>query len=137
MAYLNARTDVKTVFGTYSIKRNEVAVELSNDDSIYDYVLRDPQYKSLQNEIEQVSNNSDILMSPKDYLAKKNADLLSISDKLKDTYKTDFLSLLEQSYSQSEAKKIALEQSAKRKEFLMSIHKKKFPKELSYFKDKL
>lgn len=135
--FFKKRTDVKTVFGTYTIEKDSVNPTLSADDSMYDYVLRDPQYKSIQNEIEQVSNNSNITMAPAQYIKDKNADILEIAAKLQSSYKADYINLLTQSFSQSEARKIALEQSAKRKEFLMSLHKKKFPKELSYLKDKL
>ncbi len=128
---------VKTVFGDYDIAEDSVSVKLSKTDSEYDYVLRDPQYKSIQYEIEQVANNSNIMMDPKQYLKDKNVDIIRIANELKISYKNDYIALLTQSYTQSQARKIALEQSKKRKEFLMDLHKKKFPKELSHLKDKL
>lgn len=137
MAFLKKREKVQSVFGTYDIEEDKTDIKFGADPSFYDYVLRDPQYKSIQNEIEQVANNSNIIMAPAQYMKDKNADIINIANKLKESYRADYIQLLTQSYTQSEARKIALEQSAKRKEFLMSIHKKKFPKELSYLKDKL
>ncbi len=131
------RKNIKTVFGTYDIEKDSTDVKLSADSSIYDYVLRDPQYKSLQYEIEQVGNNSNIMMNPAQYVKDKNEDIVRIANELQVSYKKDYIALLNQSYTQSQARKIALEQSKKRKEFLMELHKKKFPKELSYLKDKL
>ncbi len=131
------RKNIKTVFGTYDIEGDSTDVKLSADSSIYDYVLRDPQYKSLQYEIEQVGNNSNIMMNPAQYVKDKNEDIVRIANELQVSYKKDYIALLNQSYTQSQARKIALEQSKKRKEFLMELHKKKFPKELSYLKDKL
>ncbi len=131
------RKNIKTVFGTYDIEVDSTDVKLSADSSIYDYVLRDPQYKSLQYEIEQVGNNSNIMMNPAQYVKDKNEDIVRIANELQVSYKKDYIALLNQSYTQSQARKIALEQSKKRKEFLMELHKKKFPKELSYLKDKL
>ena len=136
-SFLKKRTNVKSVFGTYTIEQDATDVTFGADPTFYDYVLRDPQYKSIQNEIEQVANNSNIMMNPSQYIKDKNDDIIKIANKLKESYKADYIQLLEQSYTQSEARKMALEQSAKRKEFLMSLHKKKFPKELSYLKDKL
>lgn len=134
----NKRTAVKSVFGTYTIKEDETDLVFTpDDDSTYDFILRDPQYKSIQNEIVQAQNYSLIQFDPKTYLENKRKDIIDIADKLKAKYIEDFTQLLKESFTESEAKKMALEQSQKRKEFLMNIHKKKFPKDQSYFKDKL
>lgn len=135
--FLNKREKVKTVFGTYDIAEDSVDVNISRDTSVYDYILRDPQYKSLQNEIAQATNESMIQFNPQGYLVAKKADLKTISEELQTKLAADYKMLLEQSFTQSEAKKKALEQSAKRKDLLMEIHKRKFPKDVDFFKKTL
>lgn len=129
---MKKRENVKSVFGTYTIEADQIDVNFKSDPiAITDYILRDPQYKSLQNEIEQVHNNSLIQFDPKTYLENKRKDIERIALELQKQFTNDFSELLSKSYTQSEARKIATEQIQKKKEYFMNIHKKQFPKDIS------
>ncbi len=133
--YLKARTDVKSVFGTYTIADDSSEVSLAADDnSVYDYILRDPTFKSLENEIQQAQFKGLVNLAPKEYITAMKNDLFEIRKKLSAMFQIAYQELLSNSYTQSEAKKLANQKVEKDKEFLMALHKKKFPYSLKDFK---
>lgn len=131
MEYLKRRNNVNSLFGTYVIAQNstEVVFNAGVDDNIYDYILRDPKVKSLNNEIEQVQINFNIKKNPQTYLVNKTSNLEKIAKECKKFFKKKFEFYLNAGYDQETAEKKATEATNHEKDELMKIHKKKYPVE--------
>lgn len=133
--YLNKR-EFTTVLGKHTIENNKTDLTLDNsgDNYIQDLILRDPTYKSMEFEIEQAAYKGLVNFAPEDYIKAAKTDLLNISKKLKKTFVKAYKLALSTSYTEKEAVKMATEQMNKQKDFLLSIHKKKFPFSMKDFK---
>lgn len=138
MAYLNTRTDVNSLFGNYSVAQDQNYLDDPSKATMgpfaYDYILRDPTHTSLQMEIENVGRKANAVLAPSQYMGEKNRDLLNIERKLSTALAENIRYLLSEGYSQSEAEKIGLEKAKQQKDFLMDVHKKKYPKEIKDLK---
>lgn len=138
MAYLNTRADVNSLFGNYSIAQNEKYLDDGSKATmaplVYDYILRDPTHTSLQMEIENVGRKADAILAPAGYIREKNADLIAIEKKISIALAENIRYLLSEGYDQSQAEKIGLEKAKQQKDFLMNVHKKKYPKEIKDLK---
>lgn len=138
MSYLKKRIDVDSLFGNYSVVRNQTNLDDPSKATMgpfaYDYILRDPTHTSLQMEIENVGRKANAVLAPDQYINEKNRDLLNIERKLSTALAENIRYLLSEGYSQSQAEKIGLEKAKQQKDFLMDVHKKKYTKEIKDLK---
>jgi len=138
MAYLETRANVNSLFGNYTVAQDQTYLDDGSKATMgpfaYDYILRDPTHMSLQMEIENVGRKANAVLAPNQYMNEKNRDLLNIERKLSVALAENIRYLLSEGYSQSQAEKIGLEKTKQQKDFLMDVHKKKYPKEIKDLK---
>lgn len=84
MTYLNKRTDVKSVFGKYTIEANKTDLAFTADGgSVYDYLVRNGGREGLQSKIRLADTNIESLADPIAFLTKKQASLVEMVKSLK------------------------------------------------------
>jgi hypothetical protein len=126
------RPNVNSLFGAFSVSRTSIAVNATGitDDSVYDYILRDPGIRELQRDIEMAEINMNIKFAPEEYINEKNRHLQAISTNLRIYFRDKLTLYMKHGFSQNEAMKKATEATNKERELLMILHKRKFKKEV-------
>ena len=132
------RPDVNSLFGTFTPSSTNMTIDATNinNNNVYDYILRDPGIRELQQDILQVQTNMDIKFNPSEYINNKNLDLQTITRKLRDYFKVKFALYMSNGYSQKESEKKAMEETNRERESLMKLHKRSFPKEVDQLQAK-
>jgi hypothetical protein len=129
MAYLNARTKVKSVFGEYAIEENKTDVTLTESPgSIYDYLVRDGGRQGLQSKIMLASTNIDAISDGVAFITKKQKDLVRIVGLLKTDVKGIFERYLNRNLPIKEAREKTRRDLDEKFLKLMKEHEEDYPK---------
>lgn len=129
--FLNVRTDVRTVFGKYTIAKDTNTLTdstgLSND-SIYDYLVRDKGKESIQAKIMRSEKSVSAVATPIDFLTLKRTDLVGMVKTLKESAKTIFERYLNRNMPIKEAREKTRKDLDAKFMQLMKDHEEDFPK---------
>lgn len=128
--FLKVRTNVKSVFGTYSIKKDEVTVDGTNlqVDSIYDYLVRNGGKESIQARIQKSDKSTSAVATPLVYLDDKKKDLVAMVEILKKSAETTFTRYLNRNMSVKEAREKTRKDLDAKFMQLMKDHEEDFSK---------
>lgn len=135
MAYLNARPNINSLFGFYSIPENQSTVGwdsgAATNAMAYDYVLRDKNGKeSMQATIKKSDIVINALTAPVDFLKKKRENLREIADHLEKKYPMILQRELNKNKTIKDARKEALSVIDKKFDKKMKKHNEIYQKEL-------
>ncbi len=128
--FLNVRTDVRSVFGTYTIPKNKVEVDGTNlnDGAIYDYLVRDKGKEGIQAKIMRSEKSVSAVATPIDFLTLKMQDLVGMVRTLKENSKTIFERYLNRNMPIKEAREKTRKDLDAKFMQLMKDHEEDFPK---------
>lgn len=135
MAYLNARNNINSLFGLYTIAQDQTEVgwvdNNATNNMAYDYVLRDKKGKeSLQATIKRSDRVVTALSDPIAFLTAKRLNLNEIATKLTKKYPEVLQRELNKNKTISEARKEALSVIDKKFDKKIKKHNEEYPKEL-------
>lgn len=126
------RTNVNSLFGTFTVDRATGLADITNinDDAIYDKILRDPEYKNIEQDILSAGIKLNMKIAPRVYINEKNADLADISVKLRNIFRSKMALYMSYGFSQKESEAKAKAATKQEEMELMKLHKFKFPKDV-------
>ena len=128
--FLKARTDVKSVFGKYSIPKDDVKVDGKGleDASIYDYLVRNGGKESIQARIQKSDKSTSAVATPLTYLDDKKKDLIAMVEILKTSAETTFARYLNRNMTVKEAREKTRKDLDTKFMQLMKDHEEDFSK---------
>lgn len=128
--FLKERTDVKSVFGKYTIPKNSVTVDGTglSADSIYDYLVRNGGKESIQAKIQRTDKSVSAVSTPLAFLEEKKKDLSNMVTLLKGSAKTIFERYLNRNMSVKEAREKTRKDLDTKFMQLMKDHEEDFSK---------
>lgn len=132
MTYLNPRIKINSLFGSYSIARNNIEATFDKVGDEFepltkDFILRE---SGLGTEIDTIQKGLRALRDPETYLKEKNEDLFAISEEIQKIFRESYIKNLNRGLTQKEAKEEALQWAIDHKKKLYSEHMLRFPTKL-------
>lgn len=130
--YLAQRTNVNSLFGTYSIAQDSTTATFDNpaqtNQQIFDYILRGKD--GIQNKIVSSDRTIEALTNPIPFITRKRADLVRISNELEDTFKRVYAKEINRGLSHEETKKNVTVEVDRIFDREMKNHHEDFPNDL-------